>query len=160
MIREITLFQDGYWIFSFVNWKIFFLRLTFFILNDGVRYSKLFSRLRLKKEPPAAGISNNEQGTPNVEGRRPSGPSARGPYMLRKFVCAGFHWCRMMARHHDRLLWKETAPAAHLLSIFILSLSFFILLFSLPSTFDIPCSIFDIRYSFFFFPHRSCSNHL
>ena len=33
----------------------------------------LFPRLRLKKEPPSAGISNIEQGTPNVEGRSPSG---------------------------------------------------------------------------------------
>jgi hypothetical protein len=35
---------------------------------------KLFSGLRLKKEPPKAGISNNEQGTPNTEGRRRFAP--------------------------------------------------------------------------------------
>ena len=39
----------------------------------GKQGTTLFPRLRLKKEPPSAGISNIEQGTPNVEGRSPSG---------------------------------------------------------------------------------------
>jgi hypothetical protein len=49
-----------------------FIRQVKFRLRIPVIYevTKLFSRLRLKKKPPSAGISNEEQGTPNIEGRR------------------------------------------------------------------------------------------
>jgi hypothetical protein len=37
----------------------------------------------LKKEPPSAGISNEEQGTPNIEGRW-----RFAPYIISKKECA------------------------------------------------------------------------
>jgi hypothetical protein len=84
---------------------------TFFICNSSFIFFKisilqqevatLFSGLRPEKEPPSAGISNEEQGTPNIEGRR-----RFAPYISSKKDCA------------------VGAPS-----------------------FDIPCSIFVIRYS-------------
>jgi hypothetical protein len=46
----------------------------------GPKGLRFFQRLRLKKEPPSAGISNEEQGTPNIEGRRRFAPYISSKY--------------------------------------------------------------------------------
>ena len=90
--------------------------------------SMLFSKTSLKKRTAFGG--NIEYRTRNSECRR------KEPFGQIN-ACGG----------------GSTASSAHFLSIFdlhifILFLSFFILFFSLPSTFDIPCSIFDILFFF------------